>query len=95
MRWGLLCDAREGTAAMPGPKIEKAAYLLADPALDYGCKAEPWNFAEVHRGNRQYWALAMRPMRGLVGFTDILMRGMPRLGGRAEDGKSDLIWEDF
>ena len=82
---------------MPAPKVEKAAFLLADPKLDYGEQNIPWNFLEVYRGNQQYWCLVMPAMRCLVSATDALMRGRPRrlAGPRGEGEQCALAWTDF
>eukprot|EP00959_Pyramimonas_sp_CCMP1952_P154468 3231403-Pyramimonas_sp.AAC.1 len=77
---------------MPEPKIEKAAYLLADQTLDYGHQTMPWDFLEIYRGTQQYWCLVMPAMRCLVSATDALMRGP---GPRGDDQQGHLAWTDF
>ena len=72
---------REANLEWTEAKIDGLSPSLDEKTLDYGNKAAPWNFAQVSRGNRQYWTLVMRPMRSLVGFTDALMRGKPRRWG--------------
>ena len=96
--WGLLYDTERELVAMPRPKIEKAAFLLADPELDAGNVNICHKFLEQYRGNQQYWSLVVPPLRTLTSATDALMKG-GRQGGRTRppggDRHRQLIFEDF
>ena len=95
--WGLLYDTEAESVAMPKPKIEKAAHLLVDPELDYGSESICHKFLEQYRGNQQYWALVMPPMRSLLGATDALMKGTKGARTRPPGGdmRRRMVFEDF
>ena len=48
--WGLLYDTEAELVSMPRPKVEKAAFLLADPQLDSGCEDISHKLLEQYNG---------------------------------------------
>ena len=60
-------DFVKNQVKLPEPKCAKATYLLAEPALQPGCREVPLKLAQELAGSANFWASAQCAIKPLLG----------------------------
>jgi hypothetical protein len=96
--WGLHYDTVEMRLSLPGPKLEKAQYLLELPEFDHGAPPPPMRLVQELRGNQQFWLCVMPELAPYLGATDALLARTDAKGRaqpRGNEVQQRRAWEDF
>ena len=71
--WGLLYDTDLVQLSLPGPRLEKAHFLLSLPEFDYAAEPPPMRLIQELRSNQQFWLCVMPELAPYLGATDALL----------------------
>ena len=84
--------------SLPGPKLEKAHFLLSLPEFDYGAKPLPMRLIQELRSNQQFWLCVMPELAPYLGATDALLARTDAKGRACPKGSPSQqrrSWQDF
>ena len=97
--WGIVMNTEELRASLPAVKLQKAAHILQDPALDPGFEELRLLTLQVLRGNLQYWTYVLPCLRAGLGTVDKLLGlcrpGDPMLHPRDSSNEAEVAYESL
>lgn len=101
--WGLTMNTRTEQASLPSRRIEKGAYLLAEPSFDEGQRSLTLRQLQQFRGITTGWAVVVKGLKHELKAADVFLTSgdgalpvRPRdLGYHNEGDAEQRAWEDL